>query len=587
MKEVDQELFDAIKQGNLDRVQRCLNRGADINVKDNYGKTPLDLAREEGHMEIVNILGGAKPKVVGRGLSNVYFSSEKAQELDKKYSGDELETAKKDIVEYLKYRGYLYVHILRGKDRGMSAWHYVLVNPGKNEMFQEQSKTGSVDAADYGKILYSGWGQDLPQSIIDEMDRFSGRVSNNLFLIKEEREGKSVYHYALVNPDKKEVFQERSKAGSALVREIEDYGRILYSGWGQDPPESISDRIERAYFCMDERDLEGEFANLSVKDSNALHGAARNGELEAVRYFIRKEVGVNGVDKNGWTSLHHAAYGGSLGVVKYLVNNGANFHTKDTICDRKPIHIAAREGNTGIVKLFLSKGVRVNDADKNSWMPLHYAAWSGCLGVTELLINEGANIHAKEVTRGKKPIHVAAGKGHTNVVELFLSSGIGIDDTDKEGRTSLYCAAQKGHLEVMKFLIGKGANIHAENTYGIKPIYAAALEGHREIIEFLLSKGASVDNKVNNCCTLLHAAAREGQLKAVEFLIEKGADINAKNNYSKIPSDLARENGHMEIVNMLSGTKKKSQLLETTSGNPELYLSSVTVSNQPKRSPSF
>jgi hypothetical protein len=39
----------------------------------------------------------------------------------------------------------------------------------------------------------------------------------------------------------------------------------------------------------------------------------------------------------------------------------------------------------------------------------------------------------------------------------------------------------------------------------------------------------------------------------------------------------------MEVVNILGGTKKKSRLLETTSDNPELYLSDVTVKKQPMR----
>ncbi|MEY2393307.1 ankyrin repeat domain-containing protein [Wolbachia endosymbiont of Tettigetta isshikii] len=163
---------------------------------------------------------------------------------------------------------------------------------------------------------------------------------------------KSLYHYVLVDPDKKEMFLEQSKTCSTLARKIGDYGRILYSGWGQDPPESISDRIERACFCIGDRDLEEELTNLSVKDSDALHDAARNGELGVVRYFIKRGVNINSADKNGWTSLHHAAYGGSSRVVQYLINNVANIHPEDTVCGRKPIHIAAREGNTGIMRLF-------------------------------------------------------------------------------------------------------------------------------------------------------------------------------------------------------------------------------------------
>ncbi|MDG7053108.1 MAG: hypothetical protein LKM45_04465 [Wolbachia endosymbiont of Alcedoecus sp.] len=36
MREVDQELFDAVEQGNLSRVKRCIDRGANIYAIKNY-----------------------------------------------------------------------------------------------------------------------------------------------------------------------------------------------------------------------------------------------------------------------------------------------------------------------------------------------------------------------------------------------------------------------------------------------------------------------------------------------------------------------------------------------------------------------
>ncbi|MDG7053614.1 MAG: hypothetical protein LKM45_07180, partial [Wolbachia endosymbiont of Alcedoecus sp.] len=58
------------------------------------------------------------------------------------------------------------IYLVRGKDRGRSAWHYVLVDKDKREMFLAKSRTGSMDVADYGEILYSGWGEDPPQEIV-------------------------------------------------------------------------------------------------------------------------------------------------------------------------------------------------------------------------------------------------------------------------------------------------------------------------------------------------------------------------------------------------------------------------------------
>ncbi|MGL9725464.1 MAG: hypothetical protein ACR5KV_01775 [Wolbachia sp.] len=66
------------------------------------------------------------------------------------------------------------IYLVRGKDRGRSAWHYVLVNKEKREMFLAKSRTGSIDVADYGEILYSGWGEDPLQAIVDKINEEFG-----------------------------------------------------------------------------------------------------------------------------------------------------------------------------------------------------------------------------------------------------------------------------------------------------------------------------------------------------------------------------------------------------------------------------
>ncbi len=57
------------------------------------------------------------------------------------------------------------IHIVRGKDRGQPAWHWVLLEDNEDNIqtFLTKVKEGSVDVADYGKILKNGWGKDPPE----------------------------------------------------------------------------------------------------------------------------------------------------------------------------------------------------------------------------------------------------------------------------------------------------------------------------------------------------------------------------------------------------------------------------------------
>jgi tetratricopeptide (TPR) repeat protein len=58
------------------------------------------------------------------------------------------------------------VYLVRGKDSDRAAWHYVLIDQAELPVFLQMLETGSVDVSEYGKILYSGWGEDPPPEIV-------------------------------------------------------------------------------------------------------------------------------------------------------------------------------------------------------------------------------------------------------------------------------------------------------------------------------------------------------------------------------------------------------------------------------------
>ncbi|GFT71155.1 hypothetical protein NPIL_297581 [Nephila pilipes] len=367
----------------------------------------------------------------------------------------------------------------------------------------------------------------------DEIDGFFDKeIFNYLFPIKEKREGKSVYHYVLVSsdkekvdPDKRKMIQEQFKAGSISFEEIKDYSQILYSGWGRDPLESISDKIRRAF-------MSGE--NFKLTFDNDLYNAARNCGLEEVKKLFEKKE-VEEADENGWTCLHHAAYGGNPEVVGYLVNDlHFSFNVKDKICGRRPVHIAVREGHTDIVKFFLCRE-KIDVVDENNWTLLHYAAYGNHSEIAQFLIDAKINVHERDAS-GMEPIHVAAKNGCEDVIKFFLDKniGIGIDDVDSEGRTPLHYAARKGDLEMVKFLVNKGASIYAKRKDGKEPIHVATEMGHINVVEFFLGKGISIDDVDSEGRTLLYYPTRKGDLEMVKFLVNKGG----ANIYAKIGDDV-------------------------------------------------
>ena len=64
------------------------------------------------------------------------------------------------------------VYLVRGTDRAKPAWHYVLVDEGKENAFKEQVASGTINVAVYGKVMKSGWGKDPPDDVKKAIDNF-------------------------------------------------------------------------------------------------------------------------------------------------------------------------------------------------------------------------------------------------------------------------------------------------------------------------------------------------------------------------------------------------------------------------------
>jgi hypothetical protein len=70
---------------------------------------------------------------------------------------------------------------------------------------------------------------------------FNKKRSFKIYLTKGRYNGVHTWHYVKVDALKQPLFQKAIQSGNIDVTE---YGEILFSGWGKEPPESISDQIK-------------------------------------------------------------------------------------------------------------------------------------------------------------------------------------------------------------------------------------------------------------------------------------------------------------------------------------------------------
>ena len=136
----------------------------------------------------------------------------------------------------------------------------------------------------------------------------------------------------------------------------------------------------------------------------------------------------------------------------------------------------------------------------------------------------------------------AAHAGSEEVARYLLDQGAPLD---------LCTAAMLGLTDrVAAFLRDDPALARSTGAHGIPALYHAAIKGRREIAELLVAHGADVNAGAGGN-TALHGAARFGQAGLAAWLLDHGADAEATDYEGKTPLQVATEQGHEELADLL------------------------------------
>jgi uncharacterized protein len=308
--------------------------------------------------------------------------------------------------------------------------------------------------------------------------------------------------------------------------------------------------------------------------------------------------------------VHHEA------VVRTLLQRGANPNIRDDGDNAFPLHFAAERGTLGIVRLLVEHGAETSAGEVDDH-ELDIIGWAVCFpgvdhhDVAEYLLAHGARhslfsavaagdveaIRARatgkpsdlerpmdKVNRRRHALHLAVVKNQPRSLAALLELGADPNATDASGITPLDEAALRGSSEMAQTLIAAGARftlvsamalqrddeierLLREDPGALRPggrhgtlIVRAAAEGSGELIEALIRQGADVDvhdspdTAVDGTLgyTALHAAAFHNNLAAIEVLLRHGANPHARDTrYGGTPAGWANYAGKSEAFERL------------------------------------
>jgi len=133
----------------------------------------------------------------------------------------------------------------------------------------------------------------------------------------------------------------------------------------------------------------------------ALHDAAFIGLPDIAQMLVKAGADLEATTWDGVTPLHLAAYAGHVKTTSRLLEIGAPINAPGLSHKDTPLHRAVGGGSLAVVKLLLDRGASMQ-GDKYGYTPLHTAAATGNAELAALLIERGAALDA-ENEEGKRP----------------------------------------------------------------------------------------------------------------------------------------------------------------------------------------
>ncbi|CAH2226182.1 ankyrin repeat domain-containing 50 [Pelobates cultripes] len=184
----------------------------------------------------------------------------------------------------------------------------------------------------------------------------------------------------------------------------------------------------------------------------ALCLAALAGHRSTVELLLRRRADPNVKNRHGKPLLYLLVLEGQLDMVEILLEHGADPEGRD-LEDRTALHACCWQGDLEMTHLLLVKGrAQPNSCDVEKRTPLHCAAWRGHANIAHILLDNGAFSDA-QTSQGATPLCIAAQEGHEELAKVLLEEGRSCPHhADHYGRTPVRVAGKGGHITIVNLL---------------------------------------------------------------------------------------------------------------------------------------
>lgn len=504
--------FALSNNSEIEIIKLLVNRGADVNLKNEYGVSPLHKAILLGSPEIVELL-------VDKG-ANVN---------DEKWYGffplhDAVMENNVDIVKIL-------VH--SGAKIDVFNWQN---NTPLDLAFQKKNieivrillakNTEKIIFENTINIINENYSHEKKLYLIKKLFEMNNwEIENNIIILKElEINCIDIFEYVYQNGiSEKEVNQN-----------TED---VLFFAIKNDLTEIVK-FLTKLNYGIDYRDENG---------NSILHYAYFYNK-EYINYFLDLGISPDVQNVFGTTILHLAVDSGNIDIINNLLKYNANINIQNAIGETplcSGLNKMKHSFNNNVFDLLISKNADINIHDNKGKTAISYLIEYNKHKLIDIINKHGKIIY---FNIRNHYLHDSVRCSSLDWFDFLIDKGADIKSLDNYNNTILHIASGCSYHDLNKFISLDKSSINQQNLEGETPLHIALKEYQEKHIHSLLENGAEVNIQNNSGDTPLHLAVRKGSYDISNLLIQRKADINIENNLRDTPFHIAFHNKDKSIL---------------------------------------
>jgi ankyrin repeat protein len=303
--------------------------------------------------------------------------------------------------------------------------------------------------------------------------------------------------------------------------------------------------------------------------NRVLHFALKNRlDANTIEYILDRNASINARNKEGDTGLHLAVRQDDREAGELLLSRGADIFAPNTKGEdplflafnriegmrewminpytleardgigNSILHYAARWRIDSGIPVIIRGGVNPETVNAGGETPLFMAAKADSPSTIEILTASGASCSGRDFL-GNTPLHTAVRWDAQGAAEKLITSGADINAQALNGRTPLHDAVRLGISRLEIILTEHGANPDLRDAEGNTSLMEAVMTGSPAATERLGKSGADPAIRNIRGDTPLHAAVAAERSDLAGLLLALGASIHAKNAQGRTPLQTA------------------------------------------------